>query len=173
MIQSTPVMPETLPAARGRPTRSPGSRGPPIARAYSRGDQRPTARRPRPQRRERARARARFAPLAIVALAAFAVGARRRACATSRRRPPWRASGPRAWERGDYPAMHALLSDRARSRASLKRFVRTYRQAAETVTLAKVRAGTPRRADDDAYDLPVRLQTRIFGRLSGQRARCR
>ena len=51
-----------------------------------------------------------------------------------------------AWERGDYPAMHALLSERARRRASLKRFVRTYRQAAETVTLSKVRAGTPRRA---------------------------
>ena len=63
--------------------------------------------------------------------------------------------------------MHALLSDRARRRASLKRFVRTYRQAAETLTLSKVRADTPRRADDEAYDLPVRMQTRIFGRLSG------
>ena len=43
-----------------------------------------------------------------------------------------------AWERGDYASMHALLSDDARKRASLKRFVRTYREAGETVTLRKV-----------------------------------
>ena len=40
-----------------------------------------------------------------------------------------------AWERGDYAEMHGLLSDSARKRTSLKRFVRTYRQASETITL--------------------------------------
>jgi peptidoglycan glycosyltransferase len=110
---------------------------------------------------------ARFAPLAIVALAAFAVGA-----VVGVRHEPAEATVARqwaaAWERGDYPAMHALLSDRARRRASLKRFVRTYRQAAETVTLSEVRAQKPRKADDKAYDLPVRMQTRIFGLVSGR-----
>jgi hypothetical protein len=125
---------------------------------------RPGGGRPAPRGRSRP---ARFAPLAIVALAAFSVGAvvglqHEPAEATVARQ--WAA----AWERGDYPAMHALLSEGARRRASLKRFVRTYRQAAETVTLSEVRADAPRKAGDEAYDLPVRVQTRIFGRLKGR-----
>jgi cell division protein FtsI/penicillin-binding protein 2 len=121
---------------------------------------------PAPAKRRARSRRARFAPLAIVAVVAFAAGAvvglrHEPAGATVARR--WAA----AWERGDYAAMHALLSDRARHRASLERFVRTYEQAAETVTLSRVRAGKPHRADGESYDLPVRLQTKIFGRLSG------
>jgi cell division protein FtsI/penicillin-binding protein 2 len=72
-----------------------------------------------------------------------------------------------AWERGDYQSMHALLSDDARKRASLKRFVRTYRAAGETVTLRRVETDGAHAADNGAYDLPVALQTRIFGRLRG------
>jgi hypothetical protein len=125
-----------------------------------------THRPPAPSKRRTRSRRARFAPLAIVALIAFAAGAlvglRHEAAGTTVARK-WAA----AWERGDYPAMHAMLSDRARRRASLKRFVRTYTQAAETVTLTKLRTGTPHRRDDESYDLPVRLRTRIFGRLSG------
>ena len=65
--------------------------------------------------------------------------------------------------------MHALLSERARRRASLKRFVRTYRQAAETTTLSEVRARQPREAGDDgATTCRFGMQTRIFGRLSGR-----
>jgi peptidoglycan glycosyltransferase len=124
------------------------------------------SRSPAPAKRRTRSRRARFAPLAIVAVVAFAVGTvvglrHEPAGATVARR--WAA----AWERGDYAAMHALLSDRARHRASLERFVRTYEQAAETVTLSKVRAGKPHRADGESYDLPVRLRTKIFGRLSG------
>jgi cell division protein FtsI/penicillin-binding protein 2 len=124
------------------------------------------SRSPAPAKRRTRSRRARFAPLAIVAVVAFAVGAvvglrHEPAGATVARR--WAA----AWERGDYAAMHALLSDRARHRASLERFVRTYEQAAETVTLSNVRAGKPHRADGESYDLPVRLRTKIFGRLSG------
>ena len=135
------------------------------ARAYSRGVTSIHRPRHRPSA-ERDRGAARFAPLAIVALIAFAAGAlvglRHEAAGTTVARK-WAA----AWERGDYPAMHAMLSDRARRRASLKRFVRTYTRAAETVTLTKLRTGTPHRRDDESYDLPVRLRTRIFGRLSG------
>ena len=46
-----------------------------------------------------------------------------------------------AWERGDHAAMYALLSDAARQRTSLARLQRTYRQAAETITLQSVKAG--------------------------------
>jgi peptidoglycan glycosyltransferase len=125
--------------------------------------QRPGGSRPAAKRRSRA---SRLAPLAIVAVGAFSVG-----IVVGVRHEPAQAAVARkwasAWERGDYQAMHALLSERARKRASLKRFERTYRQAAETATLSKVRAGRPRRGDDDIYVLPVRLQTRIFGRVAG------
>jgi peptidoglycan glycosyltransferase len=102
----------------------------------------------------------------IVAAGAFGVGT----VVGSHHEPAGAAVARRwaaAWERGDYQAMHALLSDRARRRASLKRFVRTYRDASETVTLSKLQAGRPRQ-DGKVYELPVRLQTRIFGRLSGR-----
>jgi penicillin-binding protein A len=125
--------------------------------------QRPGGSRPAAKRRSRA---SRLAPLAIVAVGAFGVGV-----VVGVRHEPAQAAVARkwasAWERGDYRAMHALLSERAQKRASLKRFERTYRQAAETVTLSKVRTGKPRRGDDDTYVLPVRLQTRIFGRVVG------
>ena len=42
-----------------------------------------------------------------------------------------------AWERGDHRAMYALLSDAARRRTTLERLQRTYRQAAETLTLQR------------------------------------
>jgi penicillin-binding protein A len=121
--------------------------------------------RPRTGRR-RSRA-ARLAPLAIVAVLAFAAGA-----VLGLRHEPAQAAVARkwaaAWERGDYAAMHALLSDRARRRATLERFVRTYRRAAETITLTKLRAGKPREVAGDLYELPVRFDTRVFGRLSGR-----
>ena len=120
----------------------------------------------RPAARRRSRA-ARLAPLAIVAVVAFGVGTflgLRHEPAGAAVARQWAA----AWERADYPAMHALLSDRARSRASLQRFVRTYREAGETVTLSKLRAGKPREVADDAYEIPVVLGTRIFGRLTGK-----
>ena len=81
---------------------------------------------PRP-RRKRSRPE-RFAPLAAAALIAFGVGgyvgAKHEPAAAGVARQ-WAA----AWERGDYAEMHGLLSDSARKRTSLKRFVRTYRQA--------------------------------------------
>ena len=159
MIQSTPVMPQTLPAGDH-----------PLAvrpLGHTRMVSTTSRARPAPPRRRRRRSRPeRFAPLAAVALLALGVGvyvgAKHEPAAASVARD-WAA----AWERGDYASMHALLSDDARKRASLKRFVRTYREAGETVTMRKVATDNPRAADDGAYDLPVAVQTRIFGRLRG------
>src|SRR4051812_21674495 len=167
MIQPTPVMAWTLPAAlaglirarhRGlRPTRL----GHTLAVTIAPGSPTAAARLPSGRRRSRA---SRLAPLVIVALVAFGAGA----VAGLRHEPAqatvagkWAA----AWERGDYPAMYALLSPSARKRTSIRRFERTYRQAADTTTLAKLRAGEPRHADGDVYDMPVTMQTRVFGRL--------
>jgi hypothetical protein len=123
---------------------------------------------PRPSsrpRRKRSRPE-RFAPLAAAALIAFAVGgylgAKHEAAGAVVARQ-WAA----AWERGDYAAMHGLLSHAARKRTGLERFTRTYRQSAETTTQSKLRVAKAHEAKDDAYDLPVAMKTRIFGRLTG------
>ncbi len=105
--------------------------------------------------------------LGALALLAFGAGA----VAGLRHEPPERAIARRwaaAWSRGDYAAMHALLTQSARRRASLQRFQRTYRQANDTLTLQRVSATRPRRGSDGAYVVPVVYTTRVFGRLSGR-----
>ena len=68
-----------------------------------------------------------------------------------------------AWTRGDAKAMYALLSDDAKQRTSEARLQRTYKQAADTLTLTKVRAG---RVVNNTT-VPVVLETRLFGTLRG------
>ena len=82
----------------------------------------------------------RFAPLAAsAALALLARGHRRRAPRAAREAD--REAFTQAWERGDHRAMYALLSDAARRRTTFERLQRTYQQAADTLTLERVRAG--------------------------------
>ena len=129
----------------------------PAARRPPRSSPTPARRRPRASR---------LAPLALLAVVAFAAGA----VAGQRHEPPALAIArqwAQAWSRGDYAAMHALLTKPAQRRASVARFVRTYRTAADTLTLRRVTAGRPREEADGVYALPVLLDTRIFGRLSG------
>jgi cell division protein FtsI/penicillin-binding protein 2 len=120
------------------------------------------ARRRRPGERAR-----RAAPLALVAAAAFAIGA----TAGARHEPSDRrvvASFAAAWERGDYATMHALLTDTARRRTSLRRFTNAYRRAAETATLTRLRTGPPRKLDDGVLALPVTAATRVFGSVQSR-----
>jgi hypothetical protein len=106
----------------------------------------PPARRP-PRRRRRAIADPkRFAPIALTALAALIVGA----VVGSRHVPSERKAVTGfadAWQRADYEAMYAQLSDDARSRTSLARLKRTYEQAADVLTLTKL---TPARCASTA-----------------------
>jgi cell division protein FtsI/penicillin-binding protein 2 len=123
-----------------------------------------TSSRPRPRRRRRhaiADPR-RFAPLAAAALAALTAGIAIGAGHVPEQRKTVTAFA-RAWERGDRSAMYALLSDAAKKRTTRQRLERTYRQAAETLTLEKVRAG----AMIDDTTIPITLETRIFGTLRG------
>jgi len=99
-----------------------------------------------------------------LAFAAGAVAGLRHETAQAAVARQWAA----AWQRGDYRAMYGLLSDRARRRTTLERLRRTYRRAAETTTLTRLRAGKPRHVGGELYELPVTLQTRVFGRLSGR-----
>lgn len=104
----------------------------------------------------------RFAPLAASAAVALAGGM----VVGARHVPPEKRTAEAfatAYERGDYRAMYALLSDTARGRTSYARLQRTYRQAAETLTLEKIRTGPVEGTDR----VPVTLETRIFGSLKG------
>ena len=108
----------------------------------------------------------RLAPLAALAALAFLAGA-----VLGGRHVPSEQRVARsfaaAWERGDYAAMHSLLSAAARRRLALPALARAYRDAATVLTLTRVRAGRARGAPHGAVALPVTLATRIFGRLSG------
>jgi cell division protein FtsI/penicillin-binding protein 2 len=124
-----------------------------------------TSSRPRPRTRRRRHAIAdprRFAPIAATAVAALVAGVVMGAGHVPEERKT-AAAFAHAWERGDQSAMYALLSDAAKKRTSRQRLERTYKEAAETLTLEKVRAG---RVIDDKT-IPIVLETRIFGTLRG------
>ena len=103
----------------------------------------------------------RFAPLAASAAIALLGGV----MVGARYEPPEKrtvTAFTQAWERGDHRAMYALLSDAARRRTTFERLQRTYQQAADTLTLQRVRAGKV-----ESGGIPITLETRIFGALRG------
>jgi cell division protein FtsI/penicillin-binding protein 2 len=72
-----------------------------------------------------------------------------------------------AWQRGDYEAMHSLISDPARRRYSAAAFKRAYEQAAVTATADSLRVGDPSGGKDGRVRIGVRTRTRLFGDLRG------
>ena len=110
---------------------------------------RPAARRPvlRPAapRRRRRVAWVRLAPLLVAGGLAFIGGIVVGAGGEDARRAAAR-DFTAAWQRGDYAAMHALLTPAAQRDVPLDRFAAAYRRAAGTSTLAAVEAGRPARA---------------------------
>jgi cell division protein FtsI/penicillin-binding protein 2 len=68
-----------------------------------------------------------------------------------------------AWERGDYAAMHSLLTPDAQKASSVTDFARAYRDAAATATATKVVAGRPAESTDGVVRVPMDVSTRIFG----------
>jgi hypothetical protein len=67
------------------------------------------------------------------------------------------------WARGDYPAMHALLSDEARRRTPLPRFIAAYRETAAVATTTSLRAGKASKLVDGVVRVPMTIRTRVFG----------
>jgi cell division protein FtsI/penicillin-binding protein 2 len=68
-----------------------------------------------------------------------------------------------AWARGDYPAMHAELSEEARRATPLAEFVAAYKEAAATATTVTLRPGKVGEPVDGVVRLPVTVRTRVFG----------
>jgi len=110
--------------------------------------------------------RARLIGLIGVALIAFTAGAVLGAGHVDREMQAIDAFA-QAWERGDHAAMHELLDDESRAAVSEADFAQTYREAAQTMTLASLETGPPEREGDHAFELPAAFHTRIFGTLRG------
>ncbi|MGH8573511.1 MAG: NTF2-like N-terminal transpeptidase domain-containing protein [Gammaproteobacteria bacterium] len=73
----------------------------------------------------------------------------------------------RAWARGDYAAMHRLLSDEARASFDRRSFEAAYRNARTIATATSLRTAGPAGERDGSVPLPVAVVTRVFGRLRG------
>lgn len=69
----------------------------------------------------------------------------------------------KAWTRGDYAAMYALLDDQARTATPRTAFEAAYRDAATTATTTAVSAGTAGEKSGDVVPIPLVVRTRVFG----------
>lgn len=74
----------------------------------------------------------------------------------------------RAWARGDFAAMHELLSDDARTRFDLRAFRAAYKNAGTIATATALRTAAPESEDDGTVPLPVAIPTRVFGTVRGR-----
>src|SRR4051794_5959646 len=119
-----------------------------------------------PRRRDAARTRRRaLVAGAGLALAAFAGGALLGGLhVPSSQRTVERFAS--AWARGDFAAMYSELSPPERERVRRGAFAAAYQRALDTATGTRVATGRPVR-DGEAYRVPVRVDTRIWGAVRG------
>ncbi len=74
----------------------------------------------------------------------------------------------RLWARGDYAAMHVLLTPEARARYPLPVFRAAYARAGSVATTSFVALGRVRPAGGDRVTVPVTVGTRVFGTVRGR-----
>ena len=81
-----------------------------------------------------------------------------------------RAAGDfgRAWSRGDYAAMHALLTEAARDRFDAREFRSAYETARAIATATAVRVAKAEGERDGKVVLRVTVPTRVFGTVRGE-----
>src|SRR4051794_18771059 len=73
----------------------------------------------------------------------------------------------RGWDRGDFGAMRAQITADDQQRYTAAAFTRRYADTAATATATSVRTGAPEDTGDGRWRLPVTVQTRAFGPVSG------
>jgi cell division protein FtsI/penicillin-binding protein 2 len=123
-------------------------------------------RRSAPPRRDSVRLRRRvLGGAALVAVLAFAGGALAGSLHVSSSQQAVERFA-KAWARGDYAAMYSELSPTERARVRRGAFTRSYQKALDTATAVSVVTGRPTH-DGDAYRIPVRMHTRIWGDVAG------
>ncbi len=72
----------------------------------------------------------------------------------------------REWARGDYAAMYSQIDEAAKRDTSASDFAQAYRRALEQATATHVRvSGRARRTHQGETEVPVRVDTRLFGTL--------
>lgn len=112
------------------------------------------------QRRQRVLTRA--APLIVIAVVAFVLGI----IVGGGPDAPGAQRFVDAWEQEDYGAMYKELSPDSQSKVSRDDFERAYQDAASTMTMQSLTAGTVTDADD-LVSTPVQITTHAFGTLTG------
>ena len=75
-----------------------------------------------------------------------------------------------AWERGDWAAMHGLLTPEARRRVTAGEFAEAHRRAAGEATATAVTAEDPEGERGGRQVVPMTASTRIFGTIRGELA---
>ncbi|MFT3865823.1 MAG: penicillin-binding transpeptidase domain-containing protein [Solirubrobacterales bacterium] len=120
-----------------------------------------------PEVERRRRLLTRAAPLGMVALVAFVVGA-----AIGAPGSPEKAAANRfaeAWQHKNYTAMYAELNDASKRKVSAKQFAADYREAQDVSTLRGV---TPEKAEDATTEggqtvvpVPLTIKTVAFGKI--------
>jgi cell division protein FtsI/penicillin-binding protein 2 len=107
--------------------------------------------------------------VAVLALASFAAGL---IAAGGSDENAAAARFMRAWEQGDYAAMHDELTPDSAKRHSLASFTDAYARARATATVVSLDAGSPSAARTpdgrEVASVPVTVRTRAFGRYSGR-----
>ena len=107
----------------------------------------------------------RAAPLAVIALVAFVVGA-----ATGAPGSPEKSAANRfseAWQAKDFTAMYAELNDTSQAAVGLKKFTADYREARDVATMRGLVADSAEDARSDAGEtivpVPLQIKTVAFG----------
>jgi cell division protein FtsI/penicillin-binding protein 2 len=70
-----------------------------------------------------------------------------------------------AWSRNDYPAMYAELTTAARRATPLPAFIASYKDAAATATMIRLRPAKASKPVDGIVRVPLTISTRVFGRV--------
>lgn len=105
-------------------------------------------------------------PIAAMAAVAFAIGAMLGAGHHPSAAQAVASHFVQAWASGDYAAMYKQLDTASRRATSPTLLADVYRQAARTATATSVKlSGKLRREGQNAYSVPVRVRTRLFGTL--------
>jgi peptidoglycan glycosyltransferase len=123
-----------------------------------------------PEAARRRRLVTRTLPLALIAIAAFVVGAAAGAPGSPQKDAANRFA--QAWAAGNFTAMYAELNPASKAAIDVKDFTAAYREAAEVATLKSLQPGSahdPTSVEgEDAVPVPVSVATVAFGRLEDE-----
>ncbi|MGH2956551.1 MAG: penicillin-binding transpeptidase domain-containing protein [Solirubrobacterales bacterium] len=108
--------------------------------------------------------RRRALPLAVLAFAAFVVGA---VMAAGSAEQDMAERFVHAWAEQNFAAMHAELSDSAKQANPLDQFTAAYREAQTASTAAAINPGDAKNPAEGVVEVEVGIRTELFGQVDG------